>query len=435
MAMRKYWDEKYETMRLEEMQEFQLEKLKETVNWVYERIPFYKNSLDEKGIKPDDIHSLEDIVHLPFTVKTDLRDHYPLELFAVSMNEVARVHASSGTTGKPIIGPYTQDDLEQWTECTARIFWAQGIRPDDICQNAVPYGLFTGGAGCHQGLEKIGCTIIPVSGGMTERQIVMMQDLSSTVFLATPSYGMTLVERAEKMGVDIRSLPLRIAVFGAEPWTLEMMRELEERLGATCHEMFGLTELMGPGVSGSCEAKRLHINEDHIYPEIVDPETERPLPDGEQGELVFTALQRRAAPAIRYKTRDISTLRRDRCECGRTLVTMDRIRGRADDMLIVTGVNVFPSQIESLILEFNEVEPHYQIRVFKKGHLTKIAVELEAKRDIYLQSKEKISELERRISGHLQQRIGIQIPVTILDAGTIPRSEGKAKRVIDETKK
>ncbi len=433
--MKKYWDSKIETISHEEMRGIQDDSLKSTVQWAYEKVPFYRNALDEKGVKPEDIHSVDDMPLLPFTDKADLRDNYPFGMCAVDSTDLVRIHASSGTTGKPVIGPYTKEDLGQWSECMARILWGQGIRPHDICQNAVPYGLFTGGAGVHQGLEKIGCSLIPISGGMTERQILIMKDLGCTVLLATPSYGLTIVEQAEKAGVDIRKLPLRIAVFGAEPWSLGMKRELEDRLGAVCHEMFGLTELMGPGLAGSCEAGRLHVNEDHVFPEVIDIKTGSPLPEREYGELVLTSLQRRAMPILRFRTRDITALKRDKCDCGKTLVGMERIKGRADDMLIVTGVNVFPSQIESLIMEFEENEPFYQIRLFNQGHLTKISVEIEVKSEVYLNGKKRLTDLENRMSLHLRERIGINIPVKILGHGAIPRSEGKAKRVIDERAK
>ncbi len=428
----KYWDETFETMPQEELSKFEGQKLRETVGWVYDRVPFYKRKLAEAGVKPEDIGSLEDLSRLPFTVKTDLRDNYPFGLCAVPMTELVRIHASSGTTGKPITGPYTAADLDQWAECMARLLYAQGIRATDICQNAYGMGLFTGGLGFYLGVEKLGACMLPTGSGMTERQIMLMKDFGSTVLLSTPTYALTIAEKAEQMGVDLRTLSVRVGSFGAEPWTVKMREEIEARMGIIAHEAYGLTEMMGPGVGFSCEARRLHLNEDHVYPEIVDPSTLEPLPLGEKGELVFTALQRRAMPLLRYRTRDITSLQRQTCECGRTLVTMDKILGRSDDMLIISGVNVFPSQVESVIMEFGELQPQYQIRVSKKGYLDAIKVEVEAKPEVYGQGKEGLLSLGKRISARIHGVIGINAPVEVVPLGSIARSEGKAKRVIDE---
>ncbi len=430
----KYWDQKFETMSLEEMEEFQGRKLRETVRWLYERVPFSKRKLDEAGVKPDDIRSLRDLPRLPFTVKTDLRDNYPFGLCAVPMKDLVRIHASSGTTGKPITGPYTAEDLDQWAECMARTLFAQGVRSEDICQNAYGMGLFTGGLGFYLGVQKIGACLLPTGSGLTERQIMLMKDFGSTVLFSTPTYALTIAEKADQMGVDLRELPVRVGSFGAEPWTVKMRDEIEARMGITAHEAYGLTEMMGPGVGFSCEARRLHLNEDHCYPEIVDPSTLEPLPLGSKGELIFTALQRRAMPLLRYRTRDITSLHRESCECGRTLVTMEKILGRSDDMLIISGVNVFPSQIEAVIMNFPEVEPIYQIRVFKKGYLDSIKVELEAKPEVYSQGKEALGALGKRVSSRIHDVVGINAPVEVVPLGTIARSEGKAKRVIDERK-
>ena len=377
---KKYWDEKFETMNEGAMKSFQLEKLKETVKWVYDRIPFYKKAFDDKGVKPSDLQSLEDMAKFPFTIKTDLRDNYPFGLCAVPMADVVRIHASSGTTGKPITGPYTAADLEQWTECMARGLWAQEVRPDSILQNAYGMGLFTGGLGFLQGAIRIGCAVVPSGAGMTERQIMLIQDFGTTALCCTPSYCLTIIEKAEKMGVDFKKTGLRTGHFGAEPWSVEMRSDIEGRGGIHAYEHYGLTELMGPGVSFTCEYYQIHVNEDHVYPEIVDPETLQPVPEGEEGELVFTALQRRAMPMIRYRTRDICSLRKEKCQCGRTLITMDKILGRSDDMMIISGVNVFPSQIETVLMEFAEVEPQYQIRLSKKGYIDHITVETELKK-------------------------------------------------------
>ncbi|MEW5721847.1 MAG: phenylacetate--CoA ligase [Thermodesulfobacteriota bacterium] len=433
--MSEYWDEKFETMDLERLRAFQLGKLQETLKWVYEKVPFYKKVFDEKGVRPQDCQTLEDLRHFPFTVKNDLRDNYPFGLCAVPMKEVVRIHASSGTTGKPITGPYTAQDLDDWSNCMARTLWSHGVRSDDVCQNAYGYGLFTGGLGFHQGALKIGAAVVPTSSGLTERQIMLMKDFGSTVLFSTPTYALTIAEKAELMGVSIRDLPLRVGSFGAEPWSVAMRQDIEARMGIKAHEAYGLTEMMGPGVAFSCPEYNLHINEDHIYPEIIDPVTEEPVGLGQQGELVFTALQRRAMPLIRYRTKDITTLHRGKCACGRTLVILEKITGRYDDMLIISGVNVFPSQVESVVMEFEEMEPHYLIRVFKKGYLDNISIEAEAKEEVYAKGTEYLDGLGKRITGRILQVIGINCPVTIAPFNSIARSEGKAKRVIDERNK
>ncbi len=426
------WNEKFETMSDDEMQAFQLAKLKETVAWVYDRVPMYKRKFDEKGVHPDDVKDLVDLGKLPFTIKTDLRDNYPFGLCAVPLNQVVRVHASSGTTGKPITGPYTKEDLEQWTECMARNFAAAGIGPDDIFQNAYGMGLFTGGLGFHQAATAVGCVIVPASSGMTERQVTLIKDFGTTAIGSTPSYALTIAEKAQDMGVDLRELPLRVGIFGAEPWTEEMRREIEERMGINAHEAYGLTELMGPGVAFDCSAKNgLHVNEDHIMAEVIDPITEEVLPLGTQGELVFTAVQRRAMPMIRYRTRDITTLRREKCSCGRTLIKMEKIYGRSDDMLIISGVNVFPSQIESILLEVPEVEPQYVLIIRKKGYLDALSVDVEAKPEVYDLGEEKLKEIEKKITGKIRGTVGIGVAVRLVPPKSIERSEGKAKRVFD----
>ncbi|MDZ4164680.1 MAG: phenylacetate--CoA ligase [Smithellaceae bacterium] len=428
-----YWDKKFESMSREELEKFQLAKLQETAAWVYDRVPFYRQQMEKRKIKPADIRSLPDVSLLPFTVKTDLRDNYPFGLCAVPLTEVARIHASSGTTGKPITGPYTKEDLEQWTECMARNLFAAGVRSDDIMQNAYGHGLFTGGLGFHQGATRIGCTLVPTSSGMTERQIMLMQDFGTTVLGCTPSYALTIAERAEELGVDLRTLPLRVGIFGAEPWTVGMRKEIEERMGIKAMEAFGLTELGGPGTSYDCEAQNgLHINEDHFLAEIVDPETLQPLPLGAEGELILTSLQRRAMPMIRYRTKDITKLTRDRCDCGRTFVRMEKVYGRSDDMLIISGVNVFPSQIESVLLEIEEVEPQYLLVVTKKGYLDQLAVKVEAKREVYDLGPEKRKEVEKKISHHIRAILGIGVNVALVEPKSMVRSEGKAKRVSDE---
>ena len=430
-----YWDEKFETMSPEEMRKFQLEHLKKTLKWVYEKIPFYKNAFDEKGVKPDDLKTLEDLSKFPFSVKTDLRDNYPFGLCAVPLAQLVRIHASSGTTGKPITGPYTSNDLDQWTECMARNLFSAGVRSNDICHNAYGMGLFTGGLGFHQGATRIGCAVIPVSSGMTERQVMIMQDFGSTVLLATPTYALTIAERAEEMGVKVRDLPLRVGVFGAEPWTVEMRKEIEQRMGIKAQEAYGLTEFGGPGTAFDCvEQNGLHINEDHFIVEIIDPVTTEVLPLGTKGEMVITAIQREAMPLIRYRTRDITTLRREKCSCGRTLLKMNKIFGRSDDMLIIGGVNVFPSQIESLLLEVKEIEPQYVIFVRKKGYLDQLHLDVEAKKETYDAGPQKIAEVEKMVEAKIRGMVGIGIKIRLVPPKSITRSEGKAKRVIDERK-
>ena len=431
-----YWDEKFECMPVEELQKFQLEKLKETVTWAYEKVPFYKKKLDEKGVSANDLNSIEDAAKLPVTVKNDLRDNYPFGLCAVPMEEVVRVHASSGTTGKPITGPYTAEDLEQWTDCMARNMTAAGIGKGDLIQNAYGYGLFTGGLGFHQGAGRIGAAVVPTSSGLTERQITIMKDFGATVLFATPSYALTMAERAEEMGVDFRALPLRVGVFGAEPWTTAMRDEIEARMDIKAHEAYGLTELGGPGVGFDCVAQKgIHINEDHYLAEIVDPQTLEPVPLGEKGELIFTSLQRKAMPMIRYRTKDITRLYRDECECGRTFVKMDKIFGRSDDMLIISGVNVFPSQIESLLLEIDEVEPQYRLVVRKKGYLDQLTVQVEGKKEVYDAGAERRAEVQGKIRAHIKGNMGIGVDIEVVEPKFIARSEGKALRVVDERPK
>ncbi len=430
------WNDKFECMPVEELKKFQLKKLKETVSWVSEKIPFYQKKFKEMGIKAGDIKSLEDVTKLPFTVKNDLRDNYPFGLCAVPLEEVVRVHASSGTTGKPITGPYTAEDLEQWIECMARNLWAAGVRKEDVVQNAYGHGLFTGGLGFHQGATKIGCTLVPTGAGMTERQITIMQDFKSNVLFCTPSYALTIAERAEEMKVDIKKLPLRVGVFGAEPWTVAMRQEIEERMGIKAMEAYGLTELCGPGVAYDAgDQNGLYINEDLFLPEIVDPQTLEPLPEGEKGELIFTSLQRRAMPMIRYRTKDITQLWREPGYEGRTFIRMDKIYGRSDDMLIISGVNVFPSQIEALLLEIEEVEPQYRLVVSKKGYLDQLKVQVEAKKEVYEAGEDRRHEIEGKIAAHIKGMMGIGVGVELVDMKSIARSEGKALRVIDERPK
>ena len=430
------YDIEFETMPREDLEAIILRRLKTTIDRIYANVPFYRKKLEENGIMSNDIQSLEDLKRIPFTTKEDLRDNYPFGMFAVPMDNVVRIHASSGTTGKPITGPYTKDDLEQWIECMCRNIYSAGVREEDIVQNAYGYGLFTGGLGFHQAATKMGCAVVPTSSGLTERQITLLQDFGATVLFATPSYALTIAERAEEMKIDIKSLPLRVGVFGAEPWTEGMRQEIEDRMNIKAMEAYGLTELCGPGVGFDCEAQDgIHINEDHFLAEIVDPGTLEPLPLGEQGELIFTSLQRRAMPMIRYRTKDITRLRREECSCGRTFVKMDKIYGRSDDMLIISGVNVFPSQIESLLLDIEEVEPQYRLIVSKKGYLDHLAVQVEGKQEVYDAGKEKRLEVAAKIAGHIKGMMGIGVDVEVVDSKFIARSEGKALRVMDERPK
>ena len=430
------WNDKYECMPVEELQKLQAEHLKETVKWVAEKVPFYQKKLSESSVDPESIQQIEDASKLPLTEKNDLRDNYPFGLCAVPLEDVIRVHASSGTTGKPITGPYTTEDLQQWSECMARNLWSAGIRKEDMVQNAYGYGLFTGGLGFHQGALEIGCTVVPTSSGLTERQITLMKDFGATVLFSTPSYALTIAERAEEMNVNIRDLPLRVGVFGAEPWTTKMRDEIEARMGIKAMEAYGLTELCGPGVAFDCEAQDgLHINEDHFLAEVVDPQTFEPLPLGEKGELLFTSLQRRAMPMIRYRTKDITRLRREKCACGRTFIKMDKVFGRTDDMLIISGVNVFPSQVEALLLEVEEVEPQYRLVVRKKGYLDQLIVQVEGKPGVYEAGPDRRQEIEGKISAHIKGMMGISVDVELVEPKFIARSEGKALRVVDERPK
>ena len=427
------WNDRFEQMPVEELQKFQLEKLKETVSWLYERVPFYRGKMDELGVRASDLQSTGDIRKLPFTVKNDLRDNYPFKLCAVPMEEVVRIHCSSGTTGKPITGPYTAEDLEQWTECVARVLWAATVRKEDIVQVAYGYGLFTGGLGLHQGASRVGCTIVPTSSGMTERQIMLMKDFGTTALFCTPSYALTIAELAEEMKTPIRDLPLRVGVFGAEPWTTAMRDEIDEKMGISARDIYGLTELGGPGQAFECDERNgLHINEDHFLAETIDPVTLEPVPLGQRGELVLTAIQRRAMPLLRYRTKDITTLRRERCSCGRTFVKMDRITGRTDDMLIINGVNVFPSQIEALLSDIAEIELQYLLVVRKKKHLDELNIRVEGKKEVFDAGPARVEEVERKIVHHIKGIMGISVGMELVRPKALKRSEGKAVRIVDE---
>ncbi|MFZ5645193.1 MAG: phenylacetate--CoA ligase family protein [Bacillota bacterium] len=428
-----YWDREFETMPREKLRELQLERLKTTLNRVYEKVPFYKKTMDERGVKPSDIKSLDDVKKLPFTVKQDLRDNYPFGLFAVPLDDVVRVHASSGTTGKPTVVGYTLNDINTWATLMARALTMVGTTKGDVVQNGYGYGLFTGGMGVHYGAEKVGATVVPISGGNTGRQLMLMQDFGSTVLTCTPSYALYLAEEGENTGLDFKKLPLKAGVFGAEPWSERMRKQLEEKLDIKAYDIYGLSEVLGPGVSMECPAQEgMHIFEDHFLAEVIDPETGEPLPFGQQGELVFTSLTKEAFPIIRYRTRDITVLTEEPCSCGRTHVRMRRVTGRTDDMLIIRGVNVFPSQVESILLEFGETEPHYLLVVDRRGNLDDLEIWVELSEKWFSDKVRQLEEVEGRLKNRIASVLGISARVKLVEPKTIPRSEGKAKRVVDK---
>ncbi len=430
------WDEELETLPREALEALQLKRLMATAERVYATVPFYKKKFDEASIRPGDIKSLKDLKHLPFTMKLDLRDNYPFGLFAVPMEQVVRIHASSGTTGKQTVVGYTRRDINTWAELMARSLAAAGAQKNDFIHNAYGYGLFTGGLGVHYGAEKLGASVIPISGGNSKRQIIIMQDFGSTVLTCTPSYALFLAETAEEMGVDIKKLKLKVGIFGAEPWSEKMRDEIERQLNIDAIDIYGLSEVIGPGVSIECiEAKRgLHIFEDHFIPEIINPRTGEVLPYGEKGELVFTTITKEAFPLIRYRTRDISVLYPQPCKCGRTHVRMERVSGRSDDMLIIRGVNVFPSQIESVLMNVEGVEPHYLLIVDRQGNLDTLEVQVEVNEKGFSDEVKDLQVLGRRIEKDIKDLLGITAAVKLVEPKTIQRSEGKAQRVIDKRK-
>jgi phenylacetate-CoA ligase len=428
------WNEEFETMPRSELEELQLRRLKEIVAYVAEKVPFYKELYAEAGVSADDINSLEDIAKLPFTNKQDLRDRYPLGMFAVPVLELRQVHATSGTTGKMTVTGYTASDMHIWAETMARVYAAGNVTADDVVHNAYGYGLFTGGLGFHIGAEHIGATVIPVSGGMTRRQIEIMQDFGSTVLTCTPSYALVLAETAKQMGVDLRETAnLRVGFFGAEPWTELMREDIEERMGLDAYDIYGLAEIIGPGVSVECPYHcGLHIAEDHFYPEIIDPETGDPLGYDQLGELVFTTLTKEGLPLVRYRTRDRTILRKEKCACGRTMVRMEKVLGRTDDMLIIRGVNVFPSQVEHVLLEFEGLEPQYVIYVDReKDELDTLEVWVEASPELYAQGEEAVGEMTARVKKAMQETLYVSTVVKVVEPSSIQRSMGKAKRVVD----
>jgi len=428
------WNESYECMGREEMREVQNKRLRTTVEHVYHNSPFYRAKMQELGITPMDIETIEDIVKLPFTVKTDLRDQYPFGLFSVPMSEIVRLHASSGTTGKPIVAGYTRKDLSIWSEVLARTFAAGGCTRNDIFQIAYGYGLFTGGLGAHYGAENLGASVIPISAGNTEKQIQLMTDFGSTALCCTPSYALHIAEVIKDMGVRDK-LKLKVGFFGAEPWTEEMRNELEKSMGIKAYDIFGLTEIIGPGVSYDCtEQHGMHINEDHFFPEIIDPKTLKPCAPGEIGELVFTTITKEGMPVLRYRTKDLTKLIYEPCPCGRTSVRMHKIMGRSDDMLIIRGVNVFPSQIESVLMEFGETAPHYHLYVDRVNNTDTFDVHVEVRPENFTDDMSAMLNLRKRIEARIQSVIGIHANIKLVEPRSIERSTGKAQRVTDKRK-
>ena len=428
------WNPEAETMSRQERAALQGECLRKQVERAYERVPFYRQAFEERGVHARDIQAIEDIERLPFTMKEDFRTTYPYGLFAVPLSEVIRLHASSGTTGKPVVGGYTRADLAMWGEVMARTFAAGGVTANDVFQNFYGYGLFTGGLGAHIGAEEIGATVIPMSGGLTRRQLLLMEDLGATVIAGTPSYTLVVAEIAAEEGIDLRSrMKVSAGFFGAEPWTEGMRREIEERFGLEAFDIYGLTEVIGPGVAAECQQHDgLHVNEDHFYPEIIDPETGAQLPDGEVGELVLTCLTREALPLLRYRTRDLVALVREPCTCGRTSVRMMRVKGRTDDMLIVRGVNVFPTQIEQVLLARPGLTSNYQILVDRqRDQLDEIEVRVEADSDLHRQGGAVIGTIQADVTEELHQALGLHVHVLVVEPHHLPRSEGKVKRVVD----
>jgi Coenzyme F390 synthetase len=432
----KYYNEKIETMSRAEMTALQSERLVAQIKRVYERVPYYRAKMDAAGVKPTDIKSVADIVKLPFTVKTDLRANYPFGLFGCDRKDVVRVHASSGTTGKLTVVGYTKNDLNNWAECCARAFVSAGADENSMVHIAYGYGLFTGGFGLHYGAEKLGATAVPVSSGNTMRQVMLLKDFGSNVLACTPSYAVYLAEEIAKEGLKPEDLGLKIGIFGAEPWTEEMRREIESKLKIKAYDIYGLSEISGPGVSMECsEQNGKHVYEDFFYPEILDPITLEPVPYGQKGELVFTTLTKECIPLIRYRTRDICSLDDTPCKCGRTLIKMTRIEGRSDDMLIIRGVNVFPSQIETVLLNIGgAIGPHYQIILDRVGSLDTMEIQVELNEKAFSDEVKVIEKLKSRIEHDMQSMLGISAKITIVSPHSIPRSEGKAKRIIDNRK-
>ena len=429
------WNEPMECMSRDQMHDLQSKRLKDMVVRVYHNVEFYRKKMQELGLEPGDINSIDDLVKLPFTTKQDLRDNYPFGLFATPKSEVVRVHASSGTTGKSTVVAYTRKDVDIFSEVVARALCCSGVTKEDIVQVAYGYGLFTGGLGLHYGAEKLGAAVVPISGGNTAKQIMLLQDFGSTVLACTPSYAAYLCEAIAEAGIDAADLPLRIGVFGAEPWSQEMRVKIEEGLKIQAFDIYGLSEIIGPGVSNSCQYQNgLHIAEDHFVPEILDPSTLKPVGAGVTGELVFTTVTKEAMPLLRYRTRDLSSLDYDPCPCGRTNVRMAKIFGRSDDMLIIRGVNVFPSQVESVLLEIPEAKPHYMLVVDRQGAMDTLEIQVEVDEKYFSDEIAQINNIRNKIKHKVESILGISVIISLVEHKTIKRSEGKAQRVIDKRK-
>jgi phenylacetate-CoA ligase len=431
------WNDEFETLPREALQSLQLKRLQQTIERVYSTVPFYRKQFDAHGVKPEQIKSLDDLQRLPFTLKQDMRDNYPYGLFATPLDQIVRIHASSGTTGKPTVVGYTRRDINNWSELMARSFVAAGAHRGDVIHNAYGYGLFTGGLGAHYGAEKLGASVIPMSGGNTKKQLMIMQDFGSTVLTCTPSYSLYLAEIAAEEGIDVRSLKLRVGILGAEPWSEKMRDEIEEKVGIKAIDIYGLSEILGPGVGIECiEAQKgLHIWEDHFIIEIIDPDTGDVLPAGEQGELVITTITKEGIPMIRYRTRDITRIISEPCICGRSHRRLERMSGRSDDMLIIRGVNVFPSQIESVLINIEGVEPHYLLIVDRDENLDTLEVQVEVNEQTFSDEVKVLQQLTRQIQKEIKDLLGISCKVRLVEPKTIARSEGKAKRVIDNRPK
>ena len=427
------WDPLHECLERKDLERLQLERLRSTLERVA-KVPCYKDKFAASGISPGDIHSLDDMAKLPFTTKEDLRQNYPYGMFAVPMRDVVRIHSSSGTTGKPTVVGYSRKDLDDWSGLVARFMTAAGVLPDDIVHIAFGYGLFTGAFGLHYGAELIGSAVIPMSGGNTERQIMILKDYEATALVCTPSYALTLADRIQKMGHDPRTyLSLKVGLFGGEPWSEELRREIEERLSIVATDNYGLSEIVGPGVAGECLCKKgMHIFEDHFIPEIIDPETGKVLPEGEKGELVLTNIVQEAIPLIRYRTRDITRLHYDKCDCGRTMVRMEKTMGRSDDMLIIKGVNVFPTQIEEVLFQVEGCEPHYQLIVEREGTLDTLEVQVEVNENIFFDEMRKQRAFVEMLEKRLATNIGLHAKIKLVEPSAMPRHEGKANRIIDK---
>jgi len=429
------WNEKMECASRDLMSEVQSERLKATVRRIYHNVPYYRQKMQDKGLVPEDIKTIEDLSKLPFTTKQDLRDSYPYGSFTVPMSEVVRVHASSGTTGRPTVVGYTRNDIAMWSECVTRALCMGGVHKEDIVQVAYGYGLFTGGLGLHYGTENLGATVIPISGGNTRKQIQLMQDFGTTVICCTPSYALFIAEVMKEAGIDPSTMPLRVGMFGAEPWSENMRKEIEEKLQIKAIDLYGLSEIVGPGVSCECTYQvGMHVNEDHFVPEIVDPITLQPVSPGEVGELVFSTITKEGIPLLRYRTRDLTRLIYDKCSCGRTLVRMEKCKGRSDDMLIIRGVNVFPSQIESVLLEMSETEPHYMLIVDRIDNLDTLTVQVEVQEQFFSDDIRSLQNLSKKIKSNIESTLGVSVVVQLVEPKSIQRSEGKAQRVIDKRK-